>query len=357
LSFNYFANSQVYDPRADYIAYVGSDTTTKDSKYGLKLGISAISNTITVSSEPMVDPASSSDVNQIATANNSNNSVQGKSDKDRVSLINLSASTMSFSGGTQIEFDLTRKDSTDSGSLSKQYDVSVSITDANTPSIKYVIKLPTPYGSLPTQSYTFNFNDMTPICTGLTPSNSYYLTVGLTASDNQGFTFPTLITPESTIASNITPTVTNTANDVIGCLSVTGLIYTSDNLEVDMQFTPKVNITDFILSSSVTGSILLKTDSNPTPLVIGKISLSQNDINTVEFDTYTIENDKFFASDNLLVWSKGTTPNSNCVSRDKITFDLSIGDNTVNFINSTSSPIYFNIKWSTGAVFNNNFPH
>ena len=68
LSFNYFANSQVYDPRADYISNKGGDTSTSKD-YRLNLGLSAISNTY-LTSTPIVDPTSTSDVNQIATADN-----------------------------------------------------------------------------------------------------------------------------------------------------------------------------------------------------------------------------------------------------------------------------------------------
>ena len=64
LSFNYFANAQVYDARADYI--VGNN----GNKYTLNTGLSAMSNTYTISSEVVVDPSSTNDANQIATANN-----------------------------------------------------------------------------------------------------------------------------------------------------------------------------------------------------------------------------------------------------------------------------------------------
>ena len=72
LSFNYFANSQVYDPRADYIAYKGADAKTKDSKYNLTLGLSAISKTYDKLT-PTIDPSSSDDIDQIKTADNVNN--------------------------------------------------------------------------------------------------------------------------------------------------------------------------------------------------------------------------------------------------------------------------------------------
>ena len=199
LSFNYFANTQVYDPRANYItASEGNLFNTRNNKFNSETSLDSSGNLQTKFREEQdyqlnieYDPLTRSmgqlsvneikDIeklnipsqNQIADANKATDPTQVKSDADRLQLINLSASTMSFDSGTIMTFDITRKDSTDQASLNQTYNVIMDIVNKTNPDEKWQTKTLGTYGSNPTESYSFNFKDTIPPCTGFTTGNTY----------------------------------------------------------------------------------------------------------------------------------------------------------------------------------------
>ena len=195
LSFNYFANTQVYDPRANYIT---ASDNTRNNKFNSETSLDSSGNLQTKFREEQdyqlnieYDPLTRSmgqlsineikDIeklnipsqNQIADANKATDPTQVKSDADRLQLINLSASTMSFDSGTIMTFDITRKDSTDQASLNQTYNVIMDIVNKTNPDEKWQTKTLGTYGSNPTESYSFNFKDTIQPCTGFTTGNTY----------------------------------------------------------------------------------------------------------------------------------------------------------------------------------------
>ena len=169
LSFNYFANAQVYDPRADYIVYKTANfDMTKDAEYKLQTGLSTISNTL--ATEVITDPSSPSDVDQEVTLRKNTDNMHGLSDIERLKLVDLTANT------TNWIFTIQRKDASDTKPLTQnEYHLPVAITDGvNT----YNITGPASPNKLSgtdasPQTFSLNFSLLNPAFTGITPSTKY----------------------------------------------------------------------------------------------------------------------------------------------------------------------------------------
>lgn len=199
LSFNYFANTHVYDVRADYVAKVsdiqGSKLDASRKTFGTNnqtepnytlvkgLDITTTSMQTAVSDEviPTTQPAPS--INQVATADvvNSTPAVTTTSsatgDLPRLKITNIELTAYNIDGN--LNFTVARKNAGDSSNLVKDYTVIVTISNKLDNSVSHQIKLPTKLlASSINQPFSFNLSDMTSPCSVIDNSN-YALRVDL----------------------------------------------------------------------------------------------------------------------------------------------------------------------------------
>jgi hypothetical protein len=196
LSFNYFANTQVYDPRADYVAKDGNVTRptfkdeNKDAKpepnYVLVTGLDSTKTSMgalnpyevtteeaTTGNDKNEDQVKSSD----ATTSTAN-SPAAEPDLLRLKLSDIEPSIANWGQYTSVKFKISRTDTEDLRSLTslnQEYDLTVNIKGKELTSDNFTIKLPKQLASADvSQEFFFNLSDMTPSCTGLTLSSSSY---------------------------------------------------------------------------------------------------------------------------------------------------------------------------------------
>ena len=225
LSFNYFANAQVYDPRADFITKspdivvkgeTPSDPDTKNQqtafdaqKYQLNTGLNPLTQSMGKITDAEIEKLfgpSQSDIQPINAqiAANPNTSL---TDIQRLELYNLSADTTSW------YFNIGRKDLTDDGSLKQDYPLSVNIIDGtNTYNIDLTTYLAddTPLKSNETsQDFSFPFTYLIPNFTGITPNINYTFNVkvGDAGTLTGNYSGDTLINSSSASSSDKAPKI------------------------------------------------------------------------------------------------------------------------------------------------------
>lgn len=209
LSFNYFANTQVYDPRADYISAVkdiegsklSSDRKTfgdkskksqLESNYALVRGLdstntpmSEISSSAINTTDDKVEPSNptkDSKGTQIggSKADNTQTTKQTTtSDFDKIK-IGSTYETMETTNDGVVAFTIVRKSNSDTSQLTKAYKLKVTITNINKSTETYQQILSTELNQTElTQAFTVSFNETTPVCSGFELNNKYSLSVEL----------------------------------------------------------------------------------------------------------------------------------------------------------------------------------
>lgn len=199
LSFNYFANTHVYDVRADYVAKVssiegskletsrktfGSDET--EPNYTLVNGLDITKTSMDTALPNEVPPSNLSTLpegNQLGTSDRVNSKPEvtttssATGDLTRLKLKNISLSAYNVNG--TLSFTVSRKNLSDNSALAKDYSVIVSITSKIDKTIGHQVKLTTKLlSSSINQTFNFNLSDMTLPCSTIDNTN-YILTVNL----------------------------------------------------------------------------------------------------------------------------------------------------------------------------------
>lgn len=295
LSFNYFANTQTYDPRADTVAVVpGKERTTfketnpdakKEPVYTLVPGLDSTKDSMGAIVSNEVSSAENNnnntkDGNQVksnenatSTANNPN----GNPDLARIKLSGLTSSVLNFGQYSTVSFDIIRVSNTDNTSLSKNYDLTVNIKNNTTPSESFEIKLPKQLdaATIGIQNFDFGLADMTPSCTGLTlTSSSYNFNVIVGDAGTLSATIDKIPGgATATTATTIASTTNFTDDDVFRCLSLGFPAATNiSNNSFDINFTfnphetltsPKQTVNEFIFKQSHSGKVYL-VENNTT---------------------------------------------------------------------------------------------
>ena len=196
LSFNFFANTQVYDPRADYIAKASDvntnsgtnafadkrntyNTNSLEDNYVLVPGMDP-TTTSYESSTSIVPTSTNNDAQTVdnvktaaATSNGQSGALSSSTlDAQVLSLTNIVLST------TNLSFTIN---SPVNNVLSQNYNVIPIVTDSNN-TVVYAInnKTANTFGStIRTSGYTFSYTSMNMPATVKTDNNSYRLTVQL----------------------------------------------------------------------------------------------------------------------------------------------------------------------------------
>lgn len=201
LSFNYFANTRVYDPRADNLIKggdsrntFGSTTSTEDS-YVLVPGLDITKQSM--AADPNVVPTDTSqdtpNKDQVTAASSVATKTQqatpaasNTTDQSKLIINNINAEL-----GTSILFSIGRKNNSDSSGLSQDYAVSATISNVNNSSESFQIVLTGDDGKLLSTDLTKSFDIIlsatSPVCGGLLEGNSYQLRIkliGLSGSGN-----------------------------------------------------------------------------------------------------------------------------------------------------------------------------
>jgi outer membrane protein OmpA-like peptidoglycan-associated protein len=248
LSFNYFANTQVYDPRADYVAKVSDIKKDNPDLYNKLSNKSPDRSTFgdknpdaktepNYALVPGLDSTKTSmgamNPNEITSSENNNNNVKdgdqakandaatstannpaGQAEMARIKLTDVQCSTLNWGQYGSASFIISRTDPNDNKSLNANYDLTVNIKGKELTSDIFKIKLPKQLdgSELGTQNFSFDLADMTPTCTGLTLTSSSYsfeVLVGDIGSLNAtidkisgGTTATTATTTTSTIAGD-----------------------------------------------------------------------------------------------------------------------------------------------------------
>lgn len=191
LSFNFFANTQVYESRADHIAASTATTTG----YALIPGADTTFERIDVLPLQNIDEVTftngGKNSDQVATqANNpqpqETPATTGPSnDMSRLIITNITGLFDSEFGN--VTFTIARKSKTDFDALSQYYNVTATIINKNNASESYQIKLTQQLTSVDFyQTFFVDFTQTTPVCPGLSASNSYYLNVKFNGVSGSG---------------------------------------------------------------------------------------------------------------------------------------------------------------------------
>jgi flagellar motor protein MotB len=212
LSFNYFANTQTFDPRADSIAIKKDDkgntvnrTTLgtkndKESSYALVPGLDPSKDVMGALNLNEVDANAAKknntngldEVKASENANNQSSKTPPLKDIERIQLNNVSSSVANFGPSSNVTFDISRKFSQDNLSLNKDYDLTVKIVN-NTNSTSWSVKIPNKLKASTTGVQPFNFDliNMTPACNGLDlTANSYNFIVTVGDAGTLNYTIP-----------------------------------------------------------------------------------------------------------------------------------------------------------------------
>ena len=386
LSFNFFANTQVYDPRADVVIDSFSNNFEPGAKitritngtenqselnYSLVRGMNPYTQSMGVLTDDelnklpisaQIDQTKSADL-----ANSTANQPQALPDSKNVKITNFTTDTPCLTGNTDISFNLEVLNS--GSTLSKDYKVSVTIYNDETEENYEIVDNPEwdLFGQTNTfGNYTFNLSDMTPTCTGLSSGVTYTFLVDLDNSFSLEKTLESNCTGTTPTVGVTTTTTNNSANEVVSCISIVSVTYERNSaytISVKLAFRPKFQsanspaVSDFILPNTVTGLIYLKSNTDNSQKEIGRITMLQNDFSTVLFETYSNSG----GPHSLLISSGNINKNQNTISRDNIQFNLFIDkDDTITFVDDilkNNQPPSFGIRWSTGSVFNARFPY
>jgi hypothetical protein len=238
LSFNYFANTQVYDPRADYVAKDGNETRPtfpyKTKEEAQKVGVKPEPNYILMTgldstktsmgalhpneiSKTEASKNNTNNPNQVAGSNaatSTANSPAGQTEMARIKLTDVQSSVANWGQYAGASFTISRTDTTDNKSLNANYDLTVNIKGKELTSDIFTIKLPKQLdgATLGGQNFSFDLANMTPSCSGLTLTSSSYtfeVAVGTIGSLNAvidkisgGTTATTATTTTSTTAGD-----------------------------------------------------------------------------------------------------------------------------------------------------------
>lgn len=232
LSFNYFANTQTFDPRADTLAVEKSNSGSNTGKqknddpiYKLVAGLNPISESMGPLSNSEADKKAvtkEKDSNQITGSDNTvkaSNKVPPLTDINRLVLTGVSSTVLNFGQYSSIDFSINRKSPSDNKSLVKNYDLTVKITNNNNNNENWSIKLNNQLTSGDLyQSYTFSMTDMTQVCDGLDlTANSYNFVVTVGDAGSLQYTIPKIGDPATSSTKvpdfvNKTITYSNTVN-------------------------------------------------------------------------------------------------------------------------------------------------
>jgi hypothetical protein len=214
LSFNFFANTQVYDPRADVVVdsfsknflYGTNDDVTRTTNgtenqnelnYSLVRGMNPYTQSMGVLTKDelnklpisaQIDQTKSADL-----ANSTANQPQALPDNKNVKITNFTADTACLIGNTDITFSLELINP--SSTLSKDYNVSVHIYGgglATGGGFKENYEYENPkwpkFGQTSKKTnYLFTLSNMTPTCTGLTTGFTYEFTVDLYNDNDKSY--------------------------------------------------------------------------------------------------------------------------------------------------------------------------
>lgn len=331
LSFNYFANAQVYDVRADYIDATkdGNDRNvtrqTNGAKkdnfhnepgFNLHLGLDPTTqqmgddnrtNTVNSKGEIILNQTKTSKAYDL------NSYTQGYTDASRIELTNFSSSTITYDSGTTITFDISRVDPTDTIDLVQYYKVSVNITNQDDKTQSWDVPyFPNEYGYLPTTPYQFSFSGMTPPCTGFTSGDTYAFTVtlvGVEGGDSIVFDSIDIIPSEESNTSSGTVDKTpkllgfsyveikSFANNSMGYAITIGL--ETENMFSFTDGTSILLISEDELNSFISDGVKISLDMVPTPLPSSRaeVIISTSGDFTSAVDNSYVLNDKNYLLD------------------------------------------------------------
>lgn len=199
LSFNYFANTHTYDPRADYIArnndvkanttktnnVNSSNTQTKQKQpttdYSLVLGLDLTTTNMETGSKNEVFPSNTTspkNTNQVKAADNtSNTQVQNSSTAsgDTAGLKNVKLDYVSTGTSGSLVFGIANNPQTP---LTSEYKVKAKIVTADGKT-SWQLNFGLPYGSNLFQKYQMDFTNTTPAFPGYSAGIKYNLVVQL----------------------------------------------------------------------------------------------------------------------------------------------------------------------------------
>ena len=334
LSFNYFANAQVYDVRADYIdatqttrpTYVGPkvNETPDENHYepGFKLVLGKDPTTFQMGGDIQTSTVNSNGeivLNQTKTseAYDLNSYTQGYTDASRMELTNFSSSTITYDSGTTITFDISRVDPTDTIDLVQYYKVSVNITNQDDKTQSWDFSDLPQYGYLPTTPYQFSFSGMTPPCTGFTSGNTYAFTVtlvGVEGGDSIVFDSIDIIPSEESNTSsgtvNKTPKLVGFSYVEINSASYNSMGYAiTIGLETENMFsftdgTSILLISEDDLNSFIGDGVKISLDMVPTPLSSSRAEViisTSGDFTTAINSSYVLNDKNYLLDGNYML--------------------------------------------------------
>ena len=391
LSFNYFANTQVYDPRADYVAKVSDlDTATlaklgnpladrktfgdenpdakPESNYGLVTGLDSTKtsmgatnpNEVTTKEANTENTKNPNQVNASDAATSTANSSAANPELARLKLRDVEASGINWGAGSTVSFTIARADADkDKASLNQDYDLTVNIKGKELTSDNFTIKLPKKLekGDF-TKIFNFNLSDMTPSCTGLTLSSSSYsfeVVVGAIGSLNSTID---KISGGTTVTTIDASTTNFTDDEVLKCISLgfpaASNIYDSNTFDINFTFQPHLTesrpqqtIDEFILKDKHQGKVyLIENNKTNSKVLLATILISPN-LGLRGVDFQAIDEQGTNASDTIS--GKPPQPWSTTIELNK---NLDLVKSAL-----TKDGTCINIAWDNGSSMNANWSY
>jgi outer membrane protein OmpA-like peptidoglycan-associated protein len=193
LSFNYFANAHVYDPRADYIAKASDISTSlpkdrntfkaspnsPEPNYGLVTGLDMTSQSMQLITPNELQPTNAADgknTNQVKTADVSSSKVPlSPTAGDSAKIVNVKLDNI-VTGSTTLDFRIANNPQTP---LTKQYGVSAKIVTSDGKE-SYQVNFALKYGANIYQKYSIDFAKTIKPFAGFESGKTYNLIVNLT---------------------------------------------------------------------------------------------------------------------------------------------------------------------------------
>lgn len=167
LSFNYFANTHVFDPRADYIAKVDGATRPTfgsvnnetpngqpEPSYSLVTGLDLTNTPMSTLQKNEVKTSNlaestnaNNDVNQVAGANASTNTQNAQTSVDKITKLKITSALVPITAleTSMVIFTINRTDNSTTPNLQKDYLIKGTIQNISNPSESYQIRLADPY--------------------------------------------------------------------------------------------------------------------------------------------------------------------------------------------------------------------
>jgi hypothetical protein len=197
LSFNFFANTQVYDRRADTI--IEASDKTKKSKFELKPGKQQINPQVIVESPVPVDGVDKKqEIESEYTNSTPNTTPPISNDIDNLKITNLTSTPANYLSGSTVSFTI---ETINGQNLSKEYPVIVNISNTQAYESFEYKNLSNFTGT--SQNYSFLVSDLTPTCSGLTVGQTYNFNV--IVGDRGTLTSPITIGTTTVTTSSIVP--------------------------------------------------------------------------------------------------------------------------------------------------------